>query len=235
MATNPAENDGVSAMQHAISAVNDRLTSRRDFLTKGTAAGVVLLGMGGSAVGTAGAQEEDEDAPTDVDVLNFALTLEHLEDVFYRRGVEQFCSTDFERCKTLNGFSARVRKDVYNNIVDIGDHESTHTEVLTQVITDLGGDPVPELEYEFGFETPEEFLAIAQVLENTGVSAYDGAINKIENKELVTAGATIATVEARHASYLNLLNGADPFPAAFDEAKSKDEILEAAGGFIVQE
>ncbi|WP_338728808.1 ferritin-like domain-containing protein [Haladaptatus sp. DJG-WS-42] len=234
MTTNSPENDSVSAMQQAISAVNDRFTSRRDFITKGTAAGVVLLGMGGSAVGGAAGQEDDEE-PTDVDVLNYALTLEHLEDAFYREGIEMFCSKDFKSCKTLNGFSDRVRTDVYDNIVDIGDHESTHTEVLTQVITDLGGDPVPELEYEFGFETAAEFLAIAQVLENTGVSAYDGAINRIETKELVTAGATIATVEARHASYLNLLNGADPFPAAFDEAKSQEAILEAAGGFIIQE
>ncbi|WP_336359363.1 ferritin-like domain-containing protein [Haladaptatus sp. ZSTT2] len=233
MTTKSPENDSVSALQQAISAVNDRFASRRDFITKGTAAGVVLLGMGGGAVSAAGAQEDDE--PTDVDVLNYALTLEHLEDAFYREGIETFCSKDFNSCKTLNGFSARVRGDVYDNIVDIGDHESTHTDVLTQVITDLGGDPVPELDYEFGFETPAEFLGIAQVLENTGVSAYDGAINRIENKELVTAGATIATVEARHASYLNLLNGADPFPAAFDEAKSQEAILEAAGGFIVQE
>jgi hypothetical protein len=63
--------------------------------------------------------------------------------------------------------------------------------------------------------------------------AYDGALPLIESPDLQRAGATIATVEARHASYLNLLNGDDPFPAAFDEAKSMEEILDVAGGFIV--
>jgi hypothetical protein len=53
----------------------------------------------------------------------------------------------------------------------------------------------------------------AQVLENPGVKAYDGAPAHIECAKLLTAGATIATVEACHASYLNLLNRDVPFPA----------------------
>jgi hypothetical protein len=66
------------------------------------------------------------------------------------------------------------------------------------------------------------------------VSAYDGAISLIETEDLLTAGATIATVEARHASYLNLLNGDSPFPDAFDEPLTPKEVLDAAGGFIVE-
>lgn len=57
------------------------------------------------------------------------------------------------------------------------------------------------------------------------------AFNLIESEDLLTAGGTIATVETRHASYLNLLTGDDPFPEAFDEPKSPDEVLDAAGGF----
>ena len=76
-----------------------------------------------------------------------------------------------------------------------------------------------------------------QFLENTGVSAYDGAIAHIQRAALLTAGATIATVGARHASYLNLLNGDVPFPRAFDEAVPPRAICEAAqaenGGSIV--
>jgi hypothetical protein len=73
---------------------------------------------------------------------------------------------------------------------------------------------------------------IAATLENTGVMAYDGAIALLQSKDLQTAGATIATVEARHASYLNLLSGAIPFPTAFDMPKTMREILMAANQFI---
>ncbi|MEO5577368.1 MAG: hypothetical protein ABIR67_08630, partial [Gaiellaceae bacterium] len=46
-------------------------------------------------------------------------------------------------------------------------------------------------------------------------------------------GAQIATVEARHAAYLNLINRDSPFPFAFDAGKKPSEIFDAAKGFIV--
>jgi hypothetical protein len=51
---------------------------------------------------------------------------------------------------------------------------------------------------------------------------------------LLRAGATIATVEARHASYLNLLNGDSSFPDVFDDLKPSSQVLDAAGGYIVE-
>ncbi len=44
--------------------------------------------------------------------------------------------------------------------------------------------------------------------------------------------ATIATVEARHAAYLNGLNGDVPFPDAVDEAKSPRDIATTVAAFI---
>ena len=108
-----------------------------------------------------------------------------------------------------------------------------HVDTLIDVIDSLGGDPVEELCYDFGYDTVAEFLGVAQALENTGVSAYDGAIADIRSGDLQTAGATIATVEARHASYLNFINGDNPFPAAFDTPLDMDEVLDIAGQFIV--
>ncbi|WP_281247746.1 ferritin-like domain-containing protein [Haladaptatus litoreus] len=66
------------------------------------------------------------------------------------------------------------------------------------------------------------------------VSAYNSAIALSENPDLQTTGATIATVEAQHASHLNILNQGVPFPMAFDERKTM-EILAAAGQFIVDQ
>jgi len=114
-------------------------------------------------------------------------------------------------------------------------HEETHVDTLTGVIVDLGGVPVEEAPcYNFveAYRSVANFLATAQLLENTGVSAYDGAIALIDSPALQTAGATIATVEARHAAYLNDLNGDSPFPDAFDTPLSMAEVLAAAAPFF---
>jgi hypothetical protein len=50
---------------------------------------------------------------------------------------------------------------------------------------------VPEANYNFrttAFTSVEKFVSVAQFLENTGVSAYDGAIAHIEAAALLTAG-----------------------------------------------
>ena len=64
--------------------------------------------------------------------------------------------------------------------------------------------------------------------------AYDGAIRYVDTGDFLQAGAQIATVEARHAAYLNLITGQSPFPHAFDTGKKPSEIVTAvlATGFV---
>jgi hypothetical protein len=163
-----------------------------------------------------------------ISVLNYALTLEHLENAFYRDGLPNFTADSF----VAIGFQPSVL-DYINQIAAI---EATHVATLTQVITDLGGTPVAEGQYDFGnaFTDLTAFLATARTLENTGVDAYTGAAQYlISNDELLTAALTIHGVEARFAAYLNILNGEDPFPDAFDEPLTPAEVVEIAGPFIV--
>jgi rubrerythrin len=161
---------------------------------------------------------------TPVDVLNYALTLEHLEYAFYRDGVGLFSFGEDGRGQSID-----------TNFAAIRDHEGAHVEILASVITDLGGTPVEEATYDFGdaYSDPMAFMATAAALENTGVSAYDGAGQFITDPELLTAAGSIVAVEARHASYLNLLTSEIPFPAAFETPLTMDEVLEIAGPFIV--
>ena len=79
-----------------------------------------------------------------------------------------------------------------------------------------------------------DFVATAQVLEDTGVMAYDGAIAYIDRPGLQTASATIATVEGRHAAYLRLLNGEVPFPKPFDTPKAPGQVCELVDPFITK-
>jgi rubrerythrin len=122
-----------------------------------------------------------------------------------------------------------------DNFAAIRDHEGEHVDTLVKVISDLGGTPVEEATYDFGgaYDSPAAFMETAMALENTGVSAYDGAAQFIMNPDLLTAAGSIVAVEARHASYLNLLNGEVPFPAPFETPKTPAEILAIAGPLIV--
>jgi len=178
---------------------------------------------------------EESTAAPDVPLLNYALTLEHLENAFYRDGLDEFADDELMEADVLSAFGERVRMEVPEYLQTVGAHEAAHVDAIAKTVEDLGGDPVSEATYDFGYGTPSEFLAVAQALENTGVAAYAGAAPQIVNNDILGAAAGIHSVEARHASFLNLVNGDSPFPAGVDEASSISEVLEVAGGFITSE
>lgn len=69
-------------------------------------------------------------------------------------------------------------------------------------------------------------------MEEVGVSAYLGGTALISDRAVLQVAGTIATVEARHQSVLNALNGANTIPNAFDIPLSASQVLAIAGGFI---
>ena len=207
-----------------------KTTSRRGLLIGGAklaaggAAAMALASSPASLLGFRNAMAQTFNGP--VDVLNYALTLEHLEATFYVQGLNQFSATDF------SGVGLSSTSFEYFGL--IRDHEVTHVDTLIQVIGSLGGTPVSAAMYDFGYTDVTSFVAVAQVLENVGTGAYTGAAQfLIDNDDLLTAALTIHGVEARHASYLNLLNGEVPFPAAFETPLTPAEVLAAAGPLIV--
>ena len=155
----------------------------------------------------------------DVEVLNFALTLEYLEAAFYDQAVKQ--------TRGLGGEAMEVAKTLRDN-------ENEHVKALTATVRDLGGKPVKAPAVDFGkaFASERTFLKTAQTFEDLGVSAYNGAAPQIESKDVLGAAGGIVQVEARHAAAIRFLRGKPITAGAFDKALDKPAVLKAAKPFI---
>ncbi len=136
-----------------------------------------------------------------IGVLNFALTLEHLENEYYKMG------------NSRSGLIPSGKdKDIF---VQIAKHEQQHVDFLIDTITSLSGTPVAKPTFDFTvsgafdpFNNYAQFLALSQAFEDTGVRAYKGQAPALKgNGPILTAALAIHSVEARHASEVRRLRG----------------------------
>jgi hypothetical protein len=153
---------------------------------------------------------------SDVDILNFALTLEYLESSFY------------EEAKSR----AKLSGELKGLVEMLASDEQQHVEALTATIKKLGGKPVAEPKFDFPYNDTAGFLELAQTFEDTGVSAYDGAAPSIKSKEVLAAAGSIVQIEARHAAAIRLQNGEEPAPEAFNPPLEEAQVLKAVEPFI---
>jgi len=130
---------------------------------------------------------------SNIDILNFALTLEYLERNFYQIALD------------TDGLIPDEDKDIFALIAR---HESSHVEFFKSA---LGGAAIAEPTFDFTggpgglaldtFETYQTFLALSQGFEDTGVRAFKGQAGALANdNDLLTFALQIHSVEARHAS-----------------------------------
>lgn len=152
----------------------------------------------------------------DVDILNFALTLEYLEATFYKEAKS--------RLKASGELKKLIRL--------LADDEKQHVGALTATVKQLGGKPVAEPKFDFAYTDTAGFLALAQTFEDTGVSAYNGAAPAIESPEVLGAAGSIVQVEARHAAAIRIQNSEEPAPEAFDPSLDEKQVLKAVEPFI---
>ena len=149
--------------------------------------------------------------------MNFALTLEYLESDFYNVKGKQV------------GLSGHARS--YAKL--FGEEEQAHVNALSTVVKQLGGTPVAKPTFVFPVSSQSSFLALASVLENTGVGAYNGAAPSLKSKQVLAAAGSIVQIEARHAAAIDLLIEKSPTPSGgFDVPLTKAQVLAKAGPLI---
>jgi len=187
--------------------------TRGSFLLRGALAAGAVYGTAAVAPFVSNALG----ATTDLDILNFALTLEYLETDFY------------QRVAPTVGLSAAAAHDASN----FGKEEAAHVAALTAAIKSSGGTPVAKPTFVFPVKNAAEFLGLAYTVENLGVSAYNGAGPLLQSKTLLAAAGSIVQIEARHAAAIALMIGKSPTPSGgFDAPKNMSQVLSVAGQLI---
>lgn len=223
-------------------------SSRKNFirLAGGGSAAIALSGLlaacgddddkpsGGSGAATTEEQPETTTSggggsEGDIEIVNYALTLEYLEADFYRQVIASGIVKDKKVAEIAKRF---------------GETEQAHVDALIAAVGSLGGTPVaePKTKFEDVLDAGlEKVLEAAADVENLGAAAYLGQAGRIKNKEILAAALSIHSVEARHAAALNQLIGRDfkadngqgsipdgPFAKPMDMAA----VLEAVKPFI---
>jgi hypothetical protein len=196
-----------------LAAIEVHGMSRGSFIARGALATGALYGT--TAVGSFVTQAFAQGGG-DIDILNFALTLEYLEAAFYKEALAKA------------GLSGQVKKLAQ----EIGDHENQHVAALMSAIKKAGGKPVTAPKVAFPLSNEASFLKLAEVFEDTGVAAYDGAAPMIKSKEVLGAAGSIVQVEARHAAAIRFLKGDNPTRGAFEPTLTKGQVLKAVKPFI---
>ena len=201
--------------------------SRGAFILRGAMAAGATYGLGAVSpfVGSALAQ-----GGGDVEIVNFALTLEYLEAAFYT-----------EAAKKVPGLSG----DLADLVKELRDNETEHVDALIATVKQLGGTPAekPMASFQSVIDGgANKILETAATVENLGAAAYLGPAGKIKNKDILAAALAIHSVEARHAAALNsligrgfegknALSGSIP-DGAFAKPMAKADVLKAVQPFL---
>jgi Ferritin-like domain len=148
----------------------------------------------------------------DPGILNFAYALEQLEAAFY--------------IKVNASFYANATTDEKAILSDIMNHEIAHRDFFKKA---LGSAGIAELKFDFSsvdFSSRASVLGTAKALEDTGVSAYNGAGQYIKSSDYLTIAGKIVSVEARHAAAIRDLLNPKSADFAGDDVVSADTGLD---------
>ena len=180
--------------------------SRRGFLAGAAGAAALAAGLPSATLGQAG-------TTTDIDILNYALTLEYLQAAFY---------TEAERLGALGMAGARAAKT-------IGAVERAHVTALQRALGPAATHG-PLFDFQGATEDDDTFLRTAVAFEDLGTAAYKEQLTRITTPAYISAAASIHTVEARHAAWIRFIAGVQPAVAALDDPIADDEAKRLVAG-----
>lgn len=192
-------------------------TTREAFLLRSTLAAAAAYGTTSASGLVAGALARSADH--DVDILNYAVTLQYVQSAFYGPAATEVDGLSREDGQLVR----RLRDDA-----------DAHVEALTAAIKDLGGRVAATPTFAFGdaLASRAAFLKTASMLADTAASAYNGAATSIASADVLATAAAIAQVEARHAALIRLARDRTPAPQAFDEPSTMEEALASVQPFV---
>ncbi len=158
------------------------------------------------------------DFKDDLDILNYALTLEHLETEMYKQIVA----------------SGKLTGDEQGYATQFGAHEAAHVQALTQTIQKLSGTPVTaQAKYNFpAFDTRDNIVKFLVTVEDLGAGAYLAAAGEVKNPDVLTAAVQIHNIEGEHASIWRRQAKMTPVVGAFAAPIAKADVLKAAGPIL---
>jgi ferritin-like protein len=181
-----------------------------------TAAGGSSSTAAAAGSSTTAASASTSSGSGDLAIVNYALTLEYLEDEFYDKVIHSglFHGSSLSTLKTF------------------GAEEHQHVLALKSVAGKLGT-PAPKPKGKFPLQSAASVVKLAATVENIGAAAYLGQAANIQSKEILAAALSIHTVEARHAATLNAVLKMSPTPdGAFAGPMSMAQVLAAVKPFI---
>jgi len=130
----------------------------------------------------------------DIGILNYAYALEQLEAAFYAQVKTGTYYTGLQ----ANGAEKQI-------LDDLASHEAIHRDFLRAAITANNATPLQNLTPDFttiNFNDRGSVLQAAQLFEDTGVAAYNGAGRFISNNAFLALAGKIVSVEARHSALI---------------------------------
>ncbi len=212
----------VNALDQMMRTAMAQRFSRRGFFKGPVVAGAGALAIGALGSGFGALSVAAGPLDSDLEILNYALTLEHLEAAAY---------------KAVNSLGILTgRAATYFQA--FGAHEAAHVDAVTAAIKQLGGTPVQPANYNFS-SVPKDQAGIVQFFQNVesvGASAYLGAAPSIKNPDILEAALSIHAVEAEHTSaFADLVApGTDLFaPEAFATPRTPAQVMQIVAPFFM--
>ena len=230
--TQPVKEAADGRTQGALRELADDPSDRKRFLRMMGGAGaasafaIFVAACGddddGSSSGGSSTTKTNSESATkgDLEIVQYALTLEHLETDFYNAVIDAGVIAD----KALAETAKMIR-----------DNEQEHVDALTGTVKQLGGKPTrPKTNFDAVLEGGEKMvLETAATVENLGAAAYLGQAGRIKSKEILAAALAIHSVEGRHAAALNTVVGKTIVPdGAFAKPASMEEVLPKVKPFL---